>query len=362
MGFIGFTAWILWSVNSVNSTNVIEQSVPDSTEQVSTTETSEDPLWMKYMPKTSVEKRDAIRTSRQSELASMIEELRGVKKASVVLSDEAQHGIGQPHRNMSACVMVEPSSNPLTTATLDAIRTIVSDATSGLDAPQVNVINTTLGVVSVGVPSWESEKMSAKEIRGRVEDAIGLSIAAVSVTMQRGNSIMEYIPWLDDATPLVRVSLPRSWIEKRSRQVGSNEIVFGSINNLIYEVVPDADVEILAVKGTTSFPASHQADESYAKQLGLIVGLIALLISGFANKQRRRKEETVVLRNPKTPEEEAMDILKMEHAFAKLAIDSLEGARKIEVLQAIVSSELPKQEVPVVEVAKGKQLELTKCG
>ncbi len=132
LGFSGFTAGILWSVNSGDAKAVKEHVAVGVPESVLVEEETKDPLWMKYMPKTSVEKRDAIRTSRQNELASMIEELNSVRKASVVLSDDVKQGIGQPHRQMSACVMVEPLVGPLTVATLKAIRTIVSDATSGL--------------------------------------------------------------------------------------------------------------------------------------------------------------------------------------------------------------------------------------
>ncbi len=362
LGFIGFTAGILWSVNSGDSQYVKEQVDASTPEQTTVELQSSDPLWMKYMPKTSVEKRDAIRSSRQNELASMIEDLRGVNKASVVLSDDAKQGIGKPYRKMSACVMVEPTNSPLTIATLDAIRTVVSDATSGLEAAQVNVINTTLGVVSVGVPLWKNPTMSAQEIRSGVEDAIGLSLATVSVKMQRDNSITQYIPWLDNAIPFVRISLPLSWIEKRSRQVGSDEIALGAIKNIVNEVAPDAVVEIVVVQGVPAAQVLPQTTESYSKQLALIGGLIAVLVSGFATDRRRRKEETVVLKNPRTPREEASEILMMEYSLAKLAIDSLQGSRKIEVLHAIVSSEVRMQEMPVVEVAKGKQLELTKCG
>jgi type III secretory pathway lipoprotein EscJ len=361
--FIAITLSILWAVgtqpDTVRDDNLISDRVTLNRQAV---EEKEEPLWMKYMPKSSIEKRDATRTGRQNELASMIETINGIKSARVVLSDDSKQGIGQPHRVMSACVMVEPSDGPLTTSTLDAIRTIVSDATSGLSVDQVNVINTTLGVVSVGVPPWERSKRSAKEIRSQVESAIGLVTATVSVEMKRENTITKYIPWMDDSIPSIRVSLPQTWIDKRSRQVGGEAIALESIKNLVVEVVPDSNVSIVTVPNKTNSSPIALAEESYVKQATMIFGLVALLVSGYASDRRRRKEEVVILRDFGTPEEEAIKILQMEHELAKRTIDSLDGVRKIDVLRAIVSSEETHTELPVVEVAKGKQLELTKCG
>jgi hypothetical protein len=340
LGFIGFTAGIIWSVQT-EEVKPEAESVPVETQQEATSQTAasaNEPLWLKYMPKTSVEKRDAVQTNRQNELAGMIATMYGIKKATVMLSDDSKQGIGQPHREMSACVMVEPTSGPLTTSTLRAIRMVVSDATSGLQAKNVNVINTTLGVVSIGVPSLGTPALSATEIRARVEESIGLAFATISVTMQRDYPITEFIPWMDDATPAIRISLPQAWIDKRSLQVGSKEVALGAIEHLVHEVAPEA------------------------KQIVLMVGILAVLLSGFATDWKRRKEEVVVVRSAGTPVEEANAILQMEHSLARGAIDSLEGARKIEVLLAILLTDESAQDMPVVEVAKGKQLELTKCG
>lgn len=364
LGFIGFTAGILWSVQTEEVIPEAE-SVPVETQQEATSQTAasaNEPLWLKYMPKTSVEKRDAVRTNRQNELAGMIATMYGIKKATVVLSDDSKQGIGQPHREMSACVMVEPTSGPLTTSTLRAIRMVVSDATSGLQAKNVNVINTTLGVVSIGVPSLGTPALSATEIRARVEESIGLAFATISVTMQRDYPITEFIPWMDDATPAIRISLPQAWIDKRSLQVGSKEVALGAIKNLVHEVAPEATIEIVAVAGISPSPLLLETNESYAKQIVLMVGILAVLLSGFATDRKRRKEEVVVVRSAGTPVEEANAILQMEHSLARGAIDSLEGARKIEVLLAILLTDESAQDMPVVEVAKGKQLELTKCG
>ncbi len=362
LGFIGFTAGILWSVYSGDTSNERKKVDPPATELEKVAESNNGPFWQKYMPKSSVEKRDALRTTRQNELAQMIEELKGVKKASVVLSDDSKQGIGQPHRQMSACVMVEPISGPITIATLGAIRTIVSDATSGLETENIHVINSTLGVVSVGVPSLEETKFSPKEIRTAVKNAIGLSIAVVTVQMQRNNSMTEFIPWIDDATPKVRVSLPQSWIDRRSQQVGGEEIALQAITDLVHEAVSDAEIEIISVQDNPAVSLQPATNASYAKHIFLLAGLGAVLVSSFATDRRRRKAEVVFNRIDGTPLEEAEKILQMDYSLAKSVIDSLEGTRRIEVLHAIVSSEEATQEVPVVEVVKGKQLELTKCG
>ena len=361
--FVAITLGILWTVGTQPETTgdnfqIVDQTPPSQ----QTIEDSEEPLWMKYMPKSSIEKRDATRTDRQNELASMIETINGIQSAKVVLSDDSNQGIGQPHRVMSACVMVEPKEGPLSISTLDAIRTLVADATSGLSVDQVNVINSTLGVVSVGVPPWERSKRSAKEIRSLVESAIGLVTATVSVEMKLENTITKYIPWMDDAVPLIRVSLPQTWIDKRSRQVGSQSVALESIKNLVVEAVPDSRVSIVAVPSRITSSSSPLVEESYVKQATLILALTALLVSGYTSDRRRRKEEVVIVRDFGTPKQEANKILKMEHELAKRTIDSLDGARKIEVLKAIVSAEERSTELPVVEVAKGKQLELTKCG
>ncbi len=362
--FIGFTAGILLSVQT-EEVKPEAESVPVENQQEATSNiatSAKEPLWLKYMPKTSVEKRDAVRTNRQNELAGMIATMHGVKKAIVVLPDDSKQGIGQPHREMSACVMVEPTSGPLTASTLTAIRMVVSDATSGLQAKNVNVINTTLGVVSIGVPSLSTPALSATEIRARVEDSIGLAFATISVTMQRVNSITEFIPWMDEATPAIRISLPQAWIDNRSLQVGSKEVALGAIKNLVHEVAPEAAIEIIEVAGISPSPLLPETDASYAKQIVLLGGIFAVLLSGFATDRKRRKEEVVVVRSAGTPVEEANEILQMEHSLARCAIDSLEGVRKIEVLRAILLTDESAQDMPVVEVAKGKQFELTECG
>ncbi|MGY8752600.1 MAG: hypothetical protein ACKVIO_01765, partial [Phycisphaerales bacterium] len=119
LGFIVITAGILWSVQASeqhvktvlagNEVKVTEFTEVDTEEQASP--------WSAFMPKSAAQKRDAVRTQRQNELAQMIEYFGGVKKATVVLSDDQKQGIGQPRREMTACVMVEPSGKTLSSVT-----------------------------------------------------------------------------------------------------------------------------------------------------------------------------------------------------------------------------------------------------
>ena len=102
---------------------------------------------------------------------------------------------------------------------------------------------------------------------------------------------------MDDATPAIRISLPQAWIDKRSLQVGSKEVALGAIKNLVYEVAPEATIEIVAVAGISPSPLLLETNESYAKQIVLMVGILAVLLSGFATDWKRRKEEVVVVRS-----------------------------------------------------------------
>jgi hypothetical protein len=218
------------------------------------------------------------------------------------------------------------------------------------------------GAEAMTTLSNESARKTENEIRTKIEDAIGLAVATVSVRMQRENAITEFIPWMDVATPIVRISLPQTWITKQSRQVGGEELALGAIMNLVFEVTPDADVEIVKVQNISAASAHVQSKESYAKQIVLLLGLSAMLLSGLVADCRRRKEEIVVMQKARTPEEEANRILQMEHSLARSAMDSLVGTRKFEVLHAIVSSNDAIEEIPMVEVAKGTQLERIECG
>jgi hypothetical protein len=365
LGFIVITAGILWSVQASeqhvktvlagNEVKVTEFIEVDTEEQASP--------WSAFMPKSATQKRDAVRTQRQNELAQMIEYFGGVKKATVVLSDDQKQGIGQPRREMTACVMVEPSGKTLSSVTLLAIRTVVADATSGLHENNVNIINTTLGAIATGTSSSMMQKQEAGTVRTKIEHALGLTMATISVHMHRDNLLTEFIPWIDDAVPVVRISLPQSWVTKRSEQVGSEELTFIALTDRVLDVAPRATVTIAVVEDAAIIAPIFLAQESNAKNIALLLGVLAVLGAGVFPDRRRRPTETVVVKQARSAYEEAAEILQLNHVHARQAIDSLEGVYKIEVLRAIVASkENAIEEMPVVEVATGTQLELTKCG
>jgi len=363
LGFIGITAGILWSVNgrapSAEQASVVEHIQPQTDFEES--ENKPQSRWLAFMPKTSVEKRDSVRAARQEELAEMIRNFSGVKKATVLLSDDQKQGIGQPSRQLSACVMVEPTAETIPPETIVAIRTIVADATSGLLSENVDIINAKLGAIATGMPSAMQSKHEASQIRTDIEGALGLTMASISVLLQRENGVTEYIPWIDDATPVVRVSLPQSWVQKRSEQVGNQALVLNALEGIVREIAPRAEVTISIVEDhATAIPLAN-TKEYYVKQLALFVGVFLVLGAGLVPERRRREQETVFCSLAESPKEEAEKILQMDHPLARKAIDSLEGARKVEVLRAIISAD-DSEELPVVEVTTGTQLELTKCG
>jgi hypothetical protein len=363
LGFVGFTAGILWSVSggepAVEPANLVEYVPPQVTSDES--EDASQSRWLAFMPKTSVEKRDSVRTARQKELAEMILNFNGVQNAKVLLSDDQKQGIGQPNRQMTACVMVEPTGETIPSETIVAIRTIVADATSGLFSENVDVINAKLGALATGVPSVMQSKYQASQIRTDIEGALGLTMASISVLLQRENAVTEFIPWIDDATPIVRVSLPQSWLQKRSEQVGNEALVLNSLENIVREIAPRAEIAISIVEDNSTGIPLVNSKEYYAKQIALFVGVFLILGAGLLPERRRREQETVFCSFAGSPKEEAEKILQLEHHLARKAIDSLEGSRKVEVLRAIITSDEP-EELPVVEVTTGTQLELTKCG
>ena len=364
LGFICFTVGILLSVETNKNEQDVLLAHETEVEEVQSNDSviEDGNTWLQFLPKSSVEKRDVIRSTRQRELSKMINTFSGVKKSTVLLSDEQKQGIGQPHREMTACVMIEPEDGPLSSITLLAIRTIIADATAGLQAKNVNVINAQIGAISTGNTRANSRKYRASMVRKRIENALGLTMATVFVKMQSDNAISKYIPWVDDSTPIVRITLPKSWVNKRANQVGSEEIALATIYNLATESEPSAAVSITLVEDGAIATPLFQSKESYAKQIALFIGLGAVLLSGFATDRRRRPQEITIVKNAESPEEEARKILQLEHALARHAIDALEGIRKVEVLRAIIASEEHIEELPVVEVLQGKQLELTKCG
>ncbi|MBT4529866.1 MAG: hypothetical protein HOC27_01555 [Phycisphaerae bacterium] len=91
--------------------------------------------------------------------------------------------------------------------------------------------------------------------------------------------------------------------------------------------------------------------ESYAKQLFVVVGLLAIVFSEFFFN-RRRVGQTVVIKRGSCAYEEAKVILALGHREARVAIDSLQGEYKVSVLRAIVGTEQHSEEPPLVQVSQ----------
>ncbi|MBC8310459.1 MAG: hypothetical protein ISR75_01375 [Phycisphaerales bacterium] len=369
-GFIGFTAGILWSVNidyedQVTDANDIESSSTHFAMDEEQEETKDKPFWSQLMPKTSIEKRDELRSSRQREIASMIDSLHGVSNTTVVLSDNEVTGIGTPRRPMTACVSVEPTNGMLPFATIKAIQKLVSGATAGLSTEQVTVIDAFTGAECSDVTLTRMPQVKTDLLQKRIEAALGLSTAKVTVLLKRPDSSEVLIPWNDDAKPFIQIALPTSWIVNKGKQVGGEKIALDTLRTTVASISPESKVEFQIVDDQLASTGQVPEENSSAKQVALVIGLLALLVAGFIADRRRRPRETVVFKQIEHPYEEARQILAMDFEVAKKTIDALKGPRKFKVLQAIVEAETDATEIPVVQVQKQKnqkqkQMELIK--
>ena len=363
-GFIGFTAGILWSVNidyddqvtDTHANGTATAKLIESGEQEE--ETTEKPFWSQLMPRTSLEKRDEARSSRQREIASMINSLRGVTNTTVVLSDNEVTGIGSPRRPMTACVSVEPTDGILPDTTIQAIQKLVASATTGLSIDQVTVIDNLTGIECSDVSIASIPKVKTELLQKRVAAAGALSTAKITVTMERPASKDVAIPWHDNERPFVQVAVPASWVLKKSEQAGSKEAVLDTLRAKIARIAPGSKTVFQIVQDQPAALSQVSNQKSYAQHIAVIVGLLALLFSGFIADRRRRPRETVVFKQVEHPYEEARQILAMDFDIAKKTIDALKGPRKFKVLQAIVEveAEIVREETPVVQVPKPKQV------
>ena len=318
-------------------------------------------FWISILRQSSVESREESRANRQIELANMIQDLQGVSAASVVLGYDDVQSLWQSRKPMTACVTVDPTGYTLPQVTVDAIRRIVANATIGLNYERVTVINNITGTVC---PALEVAfgGVDTAMMKEKVEGALGLLVATVSVSMQHPSEAIFQIPMRNDMRPHVRVSVPRSWVVKRSQQVGGSAIALNSIRQIVKGVVPNSVVDLLVVQDATISTNQNPTKESFAKQLAILVGLFTILLSGLVvNRRRRASEPTVVVGN-REPMEEATRILQMDHQLARQTINALDGARKTQVLQAIVAINEQDIDVPNVQVQPCKEPELTQCG
>ena len=114
-------------------------------------------------------------------------------------------------------------------------------------------------------------------------------------------------------------------------------------------VAPAIPLSLQIIENSPSPRTPVVVQESYAKQWVILAGLFTFLISGLLI-DRRRLGETVVIKRMLGAQDEASVILALTHNEAKIAIDSLQGEYKIQVLKAIVGGENCEKEPPIVQV------------
>ena len=364
-GFIGFTAGILWSVNidyedQVTDAKDIDTSLPHIAVDDEQEETKEKPFWSQLMPKTSIEKRDEVRSARQREIASMIDSLHGVSNTTVALSDNEVTGIGIPRRPMTACVSVEPTDGMIPLETINAIQKLVAGATAGLSMDQVTVIDNLTGAECSSVTLASMPRVKTELLQKKIKAALELTTAKVTVLLKRPDSSEVLIPWNDDAKPFIQIALPTSWVIKKGKQVGGEKAALDTLRTAVESISPEAKIEFQIVEDQFVATSQGPKESSNAKQVALVIGLSALLVAGFIADRRRRPRETVVFKQVEHPYEEARQILAMDFQVAKKTIDALKGPRKFKVLQAIVEAEIETAEMPVVKVQKQKQKQVQK--
>ena len=186
-------------------------------------------------------------------------------------------------------------------------------------------------------------------------------MVTISVSLERPPASVRVIPWRENKYPVVKLSLPSTWLENRSKQIGSDEAVLESLRSTITSVVPGSQTNFQIVHQPPIAPVAQSVTESYAKQIAIVVGLFAVLLSGLMIDRRRPQQETVVIRQIDHPKVEAIRILQLEHSAAKAAIDTLSGSYKITVLQQIVGTEVHREEAPVVHIQSQQETDISKC-
>ena len=348
LGFVMFTFGILWSVNSgsiptPNQQEIIEPAkIEKQIEQAS--------IWNQFLPKSASEKREESRAKRQLELAGMIKNLNGIARATVAISNEQPQGIGTAHIPMTACVTLQPSGGTVfKPTTIQAVRLLVANATTGLEIDNVTVINSLSGAVCECEDAYVALPLDLQSIQNEVEDAIGLPVATITVKLLKPEAGLAPVPWRSNAQPLIQVTLPESWVVKRARQVGSAATALMMIENYIYQTIPGVAVTIDVIKDPVLAKTVEPTTEFYAKQLVVVFGLLSLFTLTLLVNRRNAHWVGIETTQAMTPVDEASMIVEMEHHHACKAIDALHGARKIAVLRAIVSIETY-DEKPVVHV------------
>ncbi|HIB20264.1 MAG TPA: hypothetical protein EYO32_01745, partial [Rhodospirillales bacterium] len=310
--FVSATAIILWFV-------YVEPTAPQVVDAFEIPEVKtfasempiEEPFWKQLLPKTSVQKRDEVRTSRQQELATMIGDLYGVHRATVVLSRDKGNSIGQARQQTTACVTVVPTNEFLPHETVNAIRELVAGATLGLEPTEVTVINNRTGSVCTDASTGEGFSIDTIALQHQIENSLGLIVATVSVQMERPSEDTLHIPWRNELQPSIQITLPNSWLMRRSEQVGNTQTVLSSIERIVQRIVPSAQCRISIIQDSPHVPVTVPTAESYAKQIALFIGLVAMLLSGVVVDRRRKPSAAVRSDRAVHPRKEAARILQM---------------------------------------------------
>ncbi len=354
IGAIACTLGILWLVNGKSDTQT-EPSRDFAFVEVE----PEESIWGKMVPKSMAEQKNDRRLALQTELASLIEGISGISQAQVVLSLQESKGLGHRYVPSTACVTVTPSTKArLGSDEIASVTRLVASGVSHLLEEDITVVDNRDGLICTGhdLPI-HSPPLNSETIRVAVDEALALNVATVQVDMVMPPEDELFIPWLDNKRPVVRLTLPRSWVTKRASQVGNVETVMENILHIAKTAAPGSLVEISMVHDVAVAGGESEVPESTAKQWAMIVGLLALFLSGITVRRRTREEE-IPTKKTLPAREEVAYILSLPYRDARLAIDALEGSRRAVILEAIIESEM----LPVVEVPSPAAAELVHCG
>jgi hypothetical protein len=319
----------------------------------------EESIWGKMVPKSAAQLRNERRLALQTELELLIEGIAGIEKAKVLLSLNESQGLGHRFVPPRACVTITPTSTTrLTRNEIATISQLIASGVRGLLVEDVTVVDNRDGLIHTGDElKVTPPKLTNETIRVAVVKTLGLRVATVRVDMVSPSDGDLFIPWIDNKRPRIRVTLPQSWISTRAQQVGNVQIVMDTITHMIHSVAAGSLVELVIVQDQPIAASPPIGAERSSKQWAMVVGLIAVLLSGFSTGRRKREVENPPAKALRISEEAAF-ILSLPHDDARLAIEALRGSRRRFVLQAITDSDA----VPLVEVPTRKSTELVQCG
>jgi hypothetical protein len=351
---IVLTVGILWMVNTESET---ETGTPQEFAFVEVE--PEESIWGKMVPKSMAEQRNDRRLALQGELASLIEGISGISEAQVVLSLQESTGLGHRYVPSTACVTVTPATNArLSTNEIMSVTRLVASGVSNLLEDDVTIFDNRDGLICTGHDLPISPpQLNTESIRVVVAKAIGLNVATVQVDMVRPLEGELFTPWIDNKRPVIRLTLPRSWVTWRASQVGNIETVKENILHIAKTASAGSIIEISIVNDAAVVGGESEVVESSAKQWTMVAGLIALFLSGITVRRRKREAEALPVR-VKSVSEEVAFIFSLPHRDARVAIDSLSGPRRQVILEAITDSET----VPLIEVPNRTSPELIHCG